>query len=591
LAFGLTALGFAGACVCALMAGDAYYHLDDVTHFLYAKWAWQWPRYLIDGWGRPGFTVAYWLPAAAGWTACRVWSCLLTAGGAWFAYLSADRLGLRPAWPVIPLCFLQPLYFVSAQTTLTETPLAFYVSLAIYLAIARRWSLSAVVLSVAFVTRHEAMAFLPVWLWFAVKDRASWRAVALVFWAPLIVQVGQASAGMDGLLNRLLDPTPTAQYGHGGWFTFLAKSLHAWGPGVTVPAVLGCGALWKFGHARILLAAIVIYFVAQTVVFRFGLFASGGYSRFLVGISPLVAVAAWAGVRALLRPESAGRAAACAAVIMALLWWSTKPETFWWKGTFVDPAEIYRAMRALRIAAIAFVALGAASFLLLQFGSNSIRTAARYVTPAALLVLLALTAFVFLRPLRTPADAKLIRDAVNAIETAGLSDRTVVSAHPYAMYLTGTRMSPNRPSIRERIRQAPIGTLILWEPRLAASEDHGIRLDELAGNPLFTEVFRSDPLPNGGTGSVWVFEKRGAPESANGVDERGAAAGHRPTRSAGTTGRRERAIGPAARSRWPHCVDHHGNLAYAATQEGMVPRRRVAEAPSPAARLWIEGLR
>lgn len=506
----LTIFGFAATCTCALIAGDAYYHLDDVTHFLYAKWAWHWPAYLLDDWGRPGFTVAYALPAALGWTACRLLSCGLTAAGAWFAYLTADRVGLRPAWPVIPLCFAQPLYFVLAQTTLTETPLAFYVSLALYLAVSNRWMFSAIVLSAAFVTRHEAIVFLPAWLWFAWRDKASWKAMALVFWAPLIVNVCAPLVGRSSLVSRLLDPTPTAQYGHGGWLTYFAKSMHAWGPAVMVLAMLGCGALWRRAQARIVVAALVIFFVAQTVVFKFGLFASGGYSRFLVSVSPLAAIPAWAGLKKLLSAESAGRYAASAAACMVLLWIAMERQRQLQHGLDFPFAEIHRAVWAVRISAGVLAALGSIAFIMMMSTSRSMRIIGRSAMPVGLAVLMAATGYVFLRPMKLPPDAKLMREAAAVIESKHLAERPIISAHPYCNYLTDTRISPDRPTTRRRIEQADIGTLVVWESRLAATEDHGLQLIEFTNSPAFSTIHRSAPLPYEKRPFVWVFEKRSA---------------------------------------------------------------------------------
>ena len=49
------------------LRSDGVYHDDDLTHLQMARWAWQYPRYLLHDWGRPGFTVLYASPASAGW--------------------------------------------------------------------------------------------------------------------------------------------------------------------------------------------------------------------------------------------------------------------------------------------------------------------------------------------------------------------------------------------------------------------------------------------------------------------------------------------------------------------------------------------
>lgn len=511
LAIVLTLVGFGATCLCALLSRRAYFHLDDITHFLYAKWAWHWPRYLLDDWGRPGFTVAYWIPAAFGWMACRIFSALLTALAAWFAYLTARHMSLPRAWLVIPLCYAQPLLFLLAQTTLTETPLAFYLTFAAWLAATRRWTFSSIVLSAAFVTRHEAVIFLPVWIWFAWRDRAKWYSLLPLIWAPLIVNALAAWLGMSCLVLRLLNPTPTAQYGHGGWLTYFLKSLHAFGPAVTILAIVGLRGLLQNPAAKLVTAVVVIYFLAETVVFRFGLFASGGYSRFLVAIGPLVAILAVNGVDRLLSHDAATwrRANLGAAAAMVLLWVSLERQLKIHQGVLMDVAGTHDAIWGIRIATIVLPIVSLLAFALGGSRAAPRRRVAQMLVPGMLGVLLVLTLYAFHHPLPMPIDARIIASAMDRLDTLGYGNRHVVTAHPYVELLAGGTASPMRPTTRERIERAPVGDLIVWESRLTASEDHDIHLDELAANPAFREIFRSEPLPYEKTPYLYIFEKIG----------------------------------------------------------------------------------
>lgn len=509
LAIGLTLIGLATSCVCALLAGDAYFHLDDVTHFLYAKWSWQSPRCLLDDWGRPGFTVAYFLPSALGWTACRMFSALLTAAAAWFAYLSARRIELPRAWLVIPLCYAQPLYFLLSQTTLTETPLAFYLSFATWLAVTRRWTMSSFVLSAALVTRHEAIVFLPIWGWFAWRDKARWYAIAPILWAPIVVNGLAASLGMHHVLSRFLDPTPTQQYGHGGWLTYFVRALHACGAVVTILAIVGFRGFVRNPGARLVAASTLVYFLAQTIVFRFGLFASGGYSRFLIGISPLIAIVAVNGVNRLLNRNNDIRrwAYVGAAAAMALLWISLERQLRLPGVVVLELPEIHYAIWGVRIATGVMALLAWIAFRLGVRDSDRSRRIGNRLIPGAMAVLLALTGYAFFGPLRMPPDARLVDGAIRELDRLGYADAYMITAHPYFELRTGGDDPWGRPSTRERIEQAPIGSLVVWESRLMGSEDHNLRLAEFQGNPVFREVLRTGPLPYQQSPYLYVFEK------------------------------------------------------------------------------------
>lgn len=505
----LVLVGFAATCVCGILADNAYYHLDDVTHYLYAKWSWRWPRYLLDDWGRPGFTVAYWLPSAFGWTACRIFSAVLTALAAWFAYLIARRIELPRAWVVVPLCYAQPLLFQLSQTTLTETPLAFYLTLAAWLAVTRRWTLSSTVLAAAFVTRHEAIVFLPVWIWFAWRDKARWVSLFPLLWAPLIVNTLAPLLGMSSLVGRLMDPTPTQQYGSGSWLTYFMKSIHAFGPAVTILAMIGLRGFLRTPAARLVAAAVVIYFLAETIVFRFGLFASGGYSRFLVAISPLVAILAVNGLNRLLsRDTTCWRwAGVGAAAAMLLLWASMERQLTLQHGVILDLAETYRAILAIRVTAVAMPLIAIIAFLLGGREGSASQRAGRLLMPGALTILLGITLYAFCRPLSKPIDARLIDDAIRRLPSLGFQSATIITAHPYVELIAGGEVPPDRPSTRERIEQAPIGALVVWESRLTGTEDHKLQLAEFSRSPAFREILRTDPLPYQTAPYLFIFEK------------------------------------------------------------------------------------
>src|SRR5262245_4109232 len=83
LAFALLVMGFCLTALFGQLDPDGVVHADDLTHFLIAKWAWHWPTYLLNDWGRPGFTALYFLPAKLGWPACRALSAILSAATAW----------------------------------------------------------------------------------------------------------------------------------------------------------------------------------------------------------------------------------------------------------------------------------------------------------------------------------------------------------------------------------------------------------------------------------------------------------------------------------------------------------------------------
>jgi len=507
----LTLCGLAASIVCLLRSPEGLHHFDDLTHYQFARWAWRWPAYLLDAWGRPGFTAAYFLPAALGWTACRLLSAVLTAATAWLAADLAREMRLRHAWAVVPLCFAQPLFFQLSQTTLTETPLAFYLTLATWLAWKGRWSGSSAVLSAGLVTRHEAVLFVPIWVFFAFREGVPlWRLWPLA-WAPALVNLLAPLAGLRPALLQLLDPRPSSQYGQGGWLTFLCRSLEAWGPGVTVAAGVGLTGFRLLGRrGRWLAFCVALYFAAQTAIRALGLYDSGGYARFLVPISPLIAVLALHGWQRLAQADPARRAAAIgtAAAFMVLLWAAMERQLQLHAASLDGALEVPRlseAKWAVRIATLAFVLLAAAAGWMARRGLAS--WPARLGAVGGLAAMMVLSCLALCGPLPRPMEADLIDDMLVELEAHGLADRPILSANAWVDFATRQELPPDRPSLRKRLEAAPIGSLLVWDRQFAGSQQHGLPLAEFEKNPAFRLVLATRPAPGTTEPYLRVFEK------------------------------------------------------------------------------------
>src|SRR5207244_680777 len=118
-----------------------------------------------------------------------------------------------------------------------------------------------------------------------------------------------------------------------------------------------------------------------------GLFESGGYARFLVSISPLVAISALAGLGKLLDPDALRRHAAGAGVILIvlLLWYAMERQLELMRQSGDALAEVPR-LREAHLAVIAafraIVAVAVASILLERFFMWAVRRLAA-LTPSA----------------------------------------------------------------------------------------------------------------------------------------------------------------------------------------------------------------
>ncbi len=505
--------GFVISAACGMIHKGGILHFDDLTHFLYAKWAWTWPAYLVNDWGRPGFTALYALPASLGWGACRIFSAALTAASAYLAWSISARLRMRSAWGAVIFAFAQPLFFQLSQTTLTETALAFYLILATRCALSKQWTISSVVLSLALVTRHEAIVFLPIWLYCAAQEKRAIRKLWPLLWAPLAVNLLAWAAGSKPAIEQFLNPTGTGQYGSGGWLTFFSRSMEAFGPGIGILAMIGIAPLTRIGGGLVA-ASIAIYFIAQTAVRALGLYDTGGYARFLVGISPLIAISALAGWNRLFEsePQARRRSAILVAIAMALLWLSMERQLILHGATDVVTAELPRvdvAVKAIRCATIAVI-LVTLSVILKERSSGAGRFSVAAI-PTTLAIMMALAASVLCGPLRPPPEAAIIADVRRQLRSMGHADQPIISACVWMDYVTVRSFPPWRPTLRQELDAAPPGTLFAWERQFAESADHNLPLAEFAADPRWRLILESPPLPSDRFPYMHVFLKQPAP--------------------------------------------------------------------------------
>jgi hypothetical protein len=496
----LVATGTVLTSVFALISPEGVHHFDDLTHYLYSEWSWQWPAYLLDDWGRPGCTALYFLPAALGWPACRLLSALLSGASAWLAFRIAQRMGLRHAWLVAPLCYVQPLFFGLAQTTLTETPLMFYWTLAAYLAQRGRWSWSALFVSIGCVTRHEAVLAVPIWLFVAWRQQAPLLRLWPIVVAPLLVNGLAPLADIKPQWRRLLETEASGQYGRGGWLTFFARSMEAWGLGVALLAISGWPRLYRLRWGLLPALLIAVYFAAQTAIRALGLFDSGGYARFLVPISPFVAISALVGWQWLndASAETRLRATLCVSGVMLLLYLSFLHQMLLFEergALVVEVPLLHEAKIAINACTAVLVMPAAVMFARggsLDLSGRLARWLSRY-SRAAVVAVIVLTAAATWRPLPVPEEATMVDEMRSWLDEAGLSDRPVIASHVWVNYKFGLATPQDVPPTAERVEDAGPGTLIIWDQQFADTPDHGLDLGTMLSSGAYRELHKSRP--------------------------------------------------------------------------------------------------
>ncbi len=505
--------GFALTAIAGLLS-DGVYHEDDLQHFLMVRWVGHDLRYLLDEWGRPGFTIPYTLPAllgsqSLGWHACRLLSAAMAATTAWLAYRIARQYRLRHAWLAVPLLYLQPLITHLALTTLTETPLAFYCTLATWLLLQNRPTASAAIIALAPVTRHEAIVFLPVWAIALWRIRAAWWNYPLLFWAMMTHNLA-AGLWLETLpVARFVDPSGSTQYGRGTLLTFIPKLAIACGPVVVALALMGTRRILHRPWGWLCLLAPLSYFVAETVVYRWGAYSSGGYSRFLVPLAGWLAVLATAGAQTLcLRRRLCFRYRALAVcglftvglcVVGEIEWWLNPPEVAAAWLPFVVPIRIALACGCVLLALAAF-------YLLFLRRLDKQKPVGRFVF-VTLLLSAVLPAVWALIPLRVNPQHQIMRDAAAEFTRQGWDRPPMLAANLWMYYWTNRHRPQGRFDLWTALAESQPGTLFVWDARFCPDPDIGVPCGVLSDAPEWQLLWTSRPQPGDSAAFLEVYER------------------------------------------------------------------------------------
>lgn len=490
-------------------ASDGAYHDDDICHFLFARDAWSDPNALLHWWARPGYN----LPAALaarffGLAGCRILSGLMTAATAWIAWLIARRiLGNRRAAALAPaLVWLQPLALTLSFTTLTETPAALYLTAGAWLLMRGNRVAGCAVFSLLFVTRLETLALAPVpLLLFAVLDATppagrsgkspgrvratefppgaafprpgallrtllgtprNWVCGVVSLWAPAAWCMASAVLRIDpgSSVLHLFSRNYSSEYGSGPAWHFLGVWPEAASYGLAALAVAGAFAAGRRG----LLASVPAgaFLALQSLLFALGIFASGGYARFLVTLAGLVGALASVGLaagldaapgrsRALLGPS------ALAALIIATV--------------LVRPL-------AHPMVLVALAALSLAYGLAASFSTGDRRRLLVRAFTVACVGLAVIQAALLVRPLNLEDSplGSLVRDGVGVASLEPRDSRTLFTQHVGAVYIrgAGTVHTGSNLDAQARWEAAPAGVLFLWDNKYCYKKHTPTDLEE-----------------------------------------------------------------------------------------------------------------
>jgi len=275
---------------------------DTEYHFLMARTAWADPSYLTGVWGRPLYTTVFALPALAGFMAARFFAVAIGVAVAWQTWRLACDLQMERTWLVVPLLLGQPVFFELFPDLLTEPlfALVFVVALRWHL---RGWTgrgmLAASLLPLA---RPEGVFLCLLWgVWvicegsegdFLRKAVRSLPKLAVLASGVVLWWAAALCITRDPLyiLHNWPSTWHQGMYGSGNLFSYAWRGLEFTGVLLVVPFVVGLWRAFPQGRWMPVTTAFLLLFGLHTAFRAYGLFGEAGYPRYMVSVSPVIAV-------------------------------------------------------------------------------------------------------------------------------------------------------------------------------------------------------------------------------------------------------------------------------------------------------------
>jgi hypothetical protein len=284
---------FAALSTVSSLMSEGFLEADACTHYLYARFAFQEPHFLVNVWGRPVCTGIYAIPATLGGrSGVHLMSLALAIGCGLIAYRIAQNQTYR--WPALALIFTlaQPLVYLHSFSELTELPFAFLLALGFRAYQSRQWLAMAIVIALTPLSRPEGLGFI-VLAAIALLLHRRW------FWIPILVvplivwnYLGWVLSGKPGESWRwLINEWPysaTSLYERGSILQFVWFL-----PAIVSPFVFpatGVG-IWRSmkakGEVPKLVALIpLLILIAHSILFATGRLASSGELRYMLIVAP-----------------------------------------------------------------------------------------------------------------------------------------------------------------------------------------------------------------------------------------------------------------------------------------------------------------
>jgi hypothetical protein len=322
---GRNSKAFCWLIICALAGMAMLFLFDDGCqqdggqHYLFARWAWVHQEMFVGVWARPLYTSIYAFPALIGYRAARALTVLICLAISYQTWRLAEDLRIDRAPLAIALVWLQPSFFLFCADNMTEPIFALVYVIALRLHHLGRLKAGMVMASLMILARPEGFFLGALWgIWvlterqgdketrrqgdfvlpflvspspclpFSLSPLLLLATGAFIWWLAALVITG------DPLFIKHNWPSDWPMtgtiYGAAGLYAYLSRLPEIVGLFLLPVFIYGLWRMLKSRRLYTLTSSFLLLFILHTILRAYGLLGSAGYPRYLVTISPAIAL-------------------------------------------------------------------------------------------------------------------------------------------------------------------------------------------------------------------------------------------------------------------------------------------------------------
>ncbi|MDP2424469.1 MAG: hypothetical protein Q8M23_08995, partial [Bacteroidales bacterium] len=165
--------------VISFLSEGTYGGGDDLHHYRFARYAFRYPHFLLDHWGKPLFTVLNAPFAQAGYNGARLYNVLAAMFTAFFTFKLMQARQQKNAVLIIFFVLFAPVFMSLIPSVMTEITGSLCLVLAVFLYFRKNYAWAAFVISFIPMARTEGFLIIPLFL-FMLAMRRQWKALPLL---------------------------------------------------------------------------------------------------------------------------------------------------------------------------------------------------------------------------------------------------------------------------------------------------------------------------------------------------------------------------------------------------------------------------